>query len=331
MSTEPLWFFELDGERVGPLSEREMRDRIGSGEIKPETLVWREGMADWATLSQTELASTAGVPRTPPKMPPVLTAVAPIPQTGPSLTRAAVLRPDFRISIGSCYGRAWSLMASRFWPFVGCYALLMLMISVAQQLYAPTFFLIYPLMGGFFWYTLKVMRGERAEFDQMFEGFRRQFGPLAISNLIVIGITMVVVLLIVVVFMVVVAYAAPLFESNAEDPVMMTLLIVGALVIVFLVTLPLTVFGYVGMMSICLILDCGLKAGESLSLAWKALGGQWFKLVLFVVVNMVLSFAGMLAFFVGFLVTSAWATIAFTYLYEDAFGEDPAARQARMA
>lgn len=331
MNPSALWYYELGGERIGPVADREIAARLAEGAISPATLVWREGMADWKPLAETELAPAGSTSLRPPPMPPVLSAVPASPGADGSGLRPAVLRPDFRVSIRSTHGRAWALMATRFWPFVGCYALLILMVSVAQQLFAPTFFLIYPLMGGFFWYTLKVMRGEMASIDTLFEGFRRQFGPLAISNLIVIGVSFVCFLVLFGGFAVAFALAVPALEAATDDTGQITLLILGAVALFFLLSLPLTIFGYVGLISTCLILDCGLKAGESLSLAWRALRGQLLKFILFAVVNLTVSLIGIVVLGVGMIVSGAWATLAFVYLYEDAFGEEPAARQAGIA
>lgn len=50
--SEPMWYAGIRGEKVGPLSAGELRDRLASGEIGEDTLLWREGMADWIPLSQ---------------------------------------------------------------------------------------------------------------------------------------------------------------------------------------------------------------------------------------------------------------------------------------
>lgn len=331
MNPLALWYYELGGERIGPVTDHEIAARLAEGVISPATLVWRDGMADWTPLEETELAPKGSTSLRPPPMPPVLSAVYPVLGMGSSAVRPAVLRPDFRVSIGSTHRRAWALMATRFWPFVGCYALLILMVSVAQQLFAPTFFLIYPLMGGYFWYTLKVMRGETASIDSLFEGFRRQFGPLAISNLIVIAVSFVFAFVLVGGFATAFSLGVPALKAASASSEQITLLTIGAIALFFLLTVPVVIFGYVGLISTCLILDCGLKAGESLSLAWRALRGHLFKFTLFTVVNLTVSLIGIVLLGVGMIPSGAWATIALVYLYEDAFGEAPAAGQARNA
>jgi len=69
---EKLWFYTKSGstEKQGPISEAELKQHIGSGEITIHDLVWSEGMSNWMSLAHIpELKSalpaqgtTAGVP-----------------------------------------------------------------------------------------------------------------------------------------------------------------------------------------------------------------------------------------------------------------------------
>ena len=45
------WHVVVDGEQVGPLSEAEVKDRLRQSKINSDTLVWKEGFADWMQLS----------------------------------------------------------------------------------------------------------------------------------------------------------------------------------------------------------------------------------------------------------------------------------------
>jgi len=46
-----VWHVVVDGEQVGPLTEAEVKDRLRQGKINSDTLVWKEGFADWMQLS----------------------------------------------------------------------------------------------------------------------------------------------------------------------------------------------------------------------------------------------------------------------------------------
>src|SRR5689334_20662487 len=59
------WFYESAGQQQGPISEQEFDRLIAEGKITAETLVWREGLADWQPL---RIARPA-IPAEPPAMP----------------------------------------------------------------------------------------------------------------------------------------------------------------------------------------------------------------------------------------------------------------------
>jgi TM2 domain-containing membrane protein YozV len=59
-----MWYYEQNGNRIGPVDEVTMRQLIADRTISIDTLVWTNGMANWTPLQQTQLA--AGLPVPPP-------------------------------------------------------------------------------------------------------------------------------------------------------------------------------------------------------------------------------------------------------------------------
>ena len=59
-----MWYYEQNGNRLGPVDEATMRSLIADRTISIDTLVWTNGMANWTPLQQTQLA--AGLPVPPP-------------------------------------------------------------------------------------------------------------------------------------------------------------------------------------------------------------------------------------------------------------------------
>lgn len=41
------WYYAVGGDRKGPVEESALRALTDAGVVQPDTLVWREGMADW--------------------------------------------------------------------------------------------------------------------------------------------------------------------------------------------------------------------------------------------------------------------------------------------
>lgn len=57
------WYYSKNGTQLGPITGDELRTKIGSGEVSPVDLVWREGMSDWLPSAKVpELASSATIP-----------------------------------------------------------------------------------------------------------------------------------------------------------------------------------------------------------------------------------------------------------------------------
>jgi TM2 domain-containing membrane protein YozV len=63
-----MWYYEQNGNRIGPVDEATMRQLIADRTISIDTLVWTNGMANWTPLQQTQLA--AGLPVPPPSLHP---------------------------------------------------------------------------------------------------------------------------------------------------------------------------------------------------------------------------------------------------------------------
>lgn len=54
-----MWYYMLNGQQTGPVSDADFRQLIASGQINPQTPVWKEGMAAWsAAQSVPELAGS---------------------------------------------------------------------------------------------------------------------------------------------------------------------------------------------------------------------------------------------------------------------------------
>ena len=60
-----MWHYSFDGKAQGPTAESSVIQLIQSGQINKDTLVWRDGMANWAALHSTELAKHLPVAQAP--------------------------------------------------------------------------------------------------------------------------------------------------------------------------------------------------------------------------------------------------------------------------
>ena len=71
------WYYANDGRQTGPVSDPELDALVTSGVVRPETLVWQEGMANWLPLLQASPARAAAAPP-----PPAAGAANPAPSSG---------------------------------------------------------------------------------------------------------------------------------------------------------------------------------------------------------------------------------------------------------
>jgi hypothetical protein len=53
MSERP-WSYANREKPIGPFSEARMHELLDAGEIRTDTLVWRQGMPEWATAATVE-------------------------------------------------------------------------------------------------------------------------------------------------------------------------------------------------------------------------------------------------------------------------------------
>ena len=79
------WFFESDGGRAGPVDTAELKRLLAAGTVRPTTIVWRTGLAEWTPASQmNELFDNGAGPGAsgPAGGPPAPAAPAPPPHVG---------------------------------------------------------------------------------------------------------------------------------------------------------------------------------------------------------------------------------------------------------
>ncbi|MBD8898215.1 RDD family protein [Rhodanobacter sp. DHG33] len=73
MSTETTWYYaDRNGQQQGPVSREEFLHIIGRERLSPDTLVWREGLAQWQPLSSLADELGLGQPTAPPPPPPAV-------------------------------------------------------------------------------------------------------------------------------------------------------------------------------------------------------------------------------------------------------------------
>ncbi len=162
-----------DGQQYGPITAEQLRRWLTENRVNAKTLIQPEGSQEWQPLgSMPEFADLF-----PPKTPPTLAGPPPPAKPDADALAAEILARDYRVDIGSCVSRSWSLLTRHFWLIVGaCFVLHLIQGSVG--------FLTGVCMGGLYFLLLKLIRGERAEFGDAFAGFSLAFLQLFLAGLV---------------------------------------------------------------------------------------------------------------------------------------------------
>ena len=68
------WFYAAEGKQQGPFPDGQFRDLVAQGVIRPDTLVWTEGMAGWQKAAEIPglVAGAGGPPAMPAGGPPIM-------------------------------------------------------------------------------------------------------------------------------------------------------------------------------------------------------------------------------------------------------------------
>jgi hypothetical protein len=66
---DAVWYFADGDVERGPITEAQLRALIGTGNLRPEDLVWKEGMEDWTAAGEVPGLFDQPTPATPPATP----------------------------------------------------------------------------------------------------------------------------------------------------------------------------------------------------------------------------------------------------------------------
>ena len=210
-----------------------------------------------------------------------------------------ILARDYTLEIRSCVRRGWTLLRGNFWPFVGITALLVALLGFASSIGGESLrrgpagtssveitsglaMLVWgPLAGGMLLYFLKKIRGEKATIETVFCGFSSRFLHLFLGGFVTGLLTWLG---------------------------FICLILPGIyLLIAWAFTLPL-------------IADKQLDFWSAMELSRKVVTKHWWKFLGFGLVLLLLTFAGVLACFVGVFVSLPLVLATLMYAYEDVFG-----------
>lgn len=358
------WFYSTkEKTQAGPVDESVLEELFRSGAITGQTLVWKEGMTDWApyssvlplpSASQAAAVTRSGTARCAEcgqSFPPdqlislggrtICGGCKPVAvqklQEGavnfgqtvdPEVLWQQIRQRGYDFTIGSTISRSWKLVTGNLWPCIGVTLLCYLIMVGAQQipiLGLFAMFLVQPqIMAGLNWYFLKQFRGQPATLNDGFEGFRRGYGQQAIYMLIVFAIIFGAIFLCAIPAAIIIPIMASAAEKSGDG---ISWIAIAVMFVIFTpIILAIWYFMICWFFTPLLILDKGLKATAAMKLSRRVVQLHFWKIVLLFIVIGLMCLVSLLALIVGIIFMLPIAFAALSRLYEDAFGEDrPAA------
>ena len=212
------------------------------------------------------------------------------PTPPPLLTAEAIateyLRRNPAIDIGNAFSRAWELLRAYPGLIIGSF-LLMSLVCVGAALVPILGWIAGPfitgaLLGGLYFVFLRRIRGEHAEVGDVFAGFKLAYLNLLLAN------------------------------------ILSSLLTAVGILLCLLPGIYLAI-GY--MFALPLVIDKKMEFWTAMEVSRRVVHQHWWLVFGFWLVCLLVNFAGILACFIGVIVSAPLTMVATMYLYEDLFSQ----------
>lgn len=326
----------VDGKEYGPVTTAQVKEWMHGGRANLQTPCRRADETAWKTIADFRefnfagAATLAPTPETPaveaavvPAATPAAASSAPgVDFTGtPKDIAGALAARSVSLDVFGCLSRSFDLWKANFFPLVGVTLLsllLQMLLGVIPILGGLAgIFLNGVFYGGLFYYYLGKMRGEPRELGDVFAGFARAFGPLAIASLLR---TLLTVLIMLPFFVPLLTYAFEVIRnSHAPIPTFTPKMLLG-----FMVGLiPLLYFTVSWAFTFMLIIDKGLSPWNAMEVSRRVVTRQWFHVFAVAIFGGILGLLGLIGLIVGVLFTLPLMFGSLLYAYEDLCNPPP--------
>jgi len=316
------WFYALNGERLGPVTPEQLATLVAHGTVTSETLVWREGFANWEPWGS--VAAANPLP-TPAGDAPAPEAYAPVGEASDSEGwgidefTEKLYTNGYSTSVGGALSRAWANYKSFFGLAFGACLVVVLISMVAGFL--PVIgllsgILITPhLQAGAAWLFLKRARGETVEFGDVFAGFSRCYGKLALVGLIQFGIALSFGIAVAIVFA---AVGVQLDGTSGSPPDLPPALAIGLMIGFLLVMFVAIWLTARFLLTYIAAVDMTGSAVDAYRMSWRITNGRFWTVFGLMLIMFLLAIAGSLLLFIGLLFVIPLFAGIVAQLYHDA-------------
>ena len=273
-----------DGKEYGPVKLQQVKNWIADGRANLDTKAKRIGDEEWKRLGdfpEINTTAPAEVSTAEPAIPDPSDGKGPL-KVDPKTYADDLIERAIPLDIAGCFQRGWDLLKANFWPMVGAFAaifLIMMLFSVVPIISLLTGLLLTGVFyGGLFGYYIKLARGESAELSDIFNGFSVAFVPLMLASMV----------------------------SQVLTGVGVLLLILPG---IYLAVAYLFVY--------ILIMDKKLEFWAAMEVSRRVITAQWWRLLGLALIGVLLALLGAVALIIGMFVTIPIYMVALIYADED--------------
>jgi hypothetical protein len=303
-----------DQKEYGPVSAEQLRAWIAEGRVAPQTPVRPEDSGEWKPLSAFPEFADVVAARFP------VAGAPPPPRLGG--LPADVFARDYNLDIIGCIDRAWKLLTNHFGAVVGGVALyLAIQLAIGALSNIPVFGVFVslgsivvagPMLGGVYYYLLKIIRGQRTEVGEIFSGFRLAFLHLFLGYFIAALLTALSalpggVLMGISIFLMV--------QQKAVTALYVVLAVLGFI----LAIVPVIYLGVSWAFTLPLVVDKQMDFWSAMGASRKMIAKHWWLMFGFFIICALTNFVGLLACCVGVFITVPLVFTAMMCAYENMF------------
>ncbi len=242
-----------------------------------------------------------------------------------------LLAREYRIEIGDCLSRAWKLFSENAGIVIGVSLLVGViyfgaamaagLIGKLIPLFDQIVLLIIagPIAGGYFWFLLRLTRGESAGVGDAFHGFSGRFVQLMLSSLVQGLLNFLCLAPMFLILAIGGVSVMSLRGAGGGAPSFSIGLIFGLGVTGFLGILAVIYLSTIWAHSYFLVVDKGYNFWPAMQLSRKLVQKRWWMTFLLNLVGGIIAGAGILACGIGMIVTVPLYLAMRAWLYEDNF------------
>lgn len=327
------YFVAADGAHTGPFTLEEIQSQCSRGIIRPDTLMWYDGLADWQSAERVLHGTGVSFSSEATSLP------SPPPFTGDANSPYAEL-PELELrfsvpaaSLSASRGVSWIAEGWKLFTAAPGLWLVALLIWVGVQVVLGFVPVLGTLAGillgpsfavGLMAFAHGISTKGTADISALFAGFKDRLGALVILALLYFVLLLAIIAIGAVLFAMTLGSAA-LPHSGSPDQILSALLAGGALkifllvvIVLVLVALLLTAYLYAP----ALVFFANQPAGDAMKASFAACWKNWAPLLVMGLIAIGMAIIGAIPFGLGLLVVLPVLFAANYASFKDMFGQE---------